>query len=383
MNNKVLVICSSALFPTNSGDKIYSLDQLKTLAKKFDVVFVNVVEEEYDEDLNRNSLKELCSSIYFFKETYINQGVTALKSFASGKPSIVTRSKYLEHITSSLSEIIKREKPMFALVDHLRSSIYLDPKTIKTYLVEHNDEVRIFEQNSKVSYNPVVKITYAILMRLLRKYRDNYYSHVEKVIFISSFDYSEDFKNAVFLKNLMIRFDHKEYTIPNSNSEVKNILFCGSMHWHPNLNGVKWFLENVYEKLGKNINVLIVGRHIPDTLRKYESERIKMFSDVPSMEEFFLKSDIFFVPILTGGGINIKVLEALSYGIPIVTTEFAVRGYDGLNFLEPSNDPDGFANRIENLLNNQDALNQLKNKELEFYKNYTENAERDFLSFLA
>ncbi len=44
------------------------------------------------------------------------------------------------------------------------------------------------------------------------------------------------------------------------------------------------------------------------------------------MEEYFLESDIFFVPMLSGGGINIKVLEALSYGIPIVASDFSLRG---------------------------------------------------------
>lgn len=383
MNNKVLLICSSALFPTNSGDKIYSLNQLKTLSKRFEIILVNVIEEEFDEELNRNNLQEFCSEIYFFKEVYINQGVTALKSFMSGKPSIVTRSKYFDEITGALKGILEKEKPRFVLVDHLRSSIYLDPTSVKSYLVEHNDEVRIFEQNSKVSYNPVVKVTYGILAKLLRKYRDYYYSKIEKVIFISSFDYSEEFKNAVFLNNLMIRFDHQEYQIPNLGANKKNILFCGSMHWHPNLTGVNWFMENVFEKLNNDVNVLIVGRHIPESLLKYQSDRVKMFSDVPSMEEFYLKSDIFFVPILTGGGINIKVLEALSYGIPIVTTEFAIRGYSETDFLAPSNSPEDFASRINLLLESPEKIEELKDKELDYYKKYTENAENDFLSFFS
>ncbi len=382
MKNKALLVCSSPLFPTNSGDKIYSLNQLKSLAIKYDVIFVNVVTEKYDEELNREQLAIICFKVYIFNDIYLNQGLTAIKSFFSKKPSIVTRSKNLNQINSALKDIIQKEKPDLAVIDHLRSSIYLNPTSIKTYLVEHNDEVRIFKQNYKVSSNPVVKGTYYFLHKFLKKYRDRYYQAVEKVIFISSFDYSDDFKNTRILKNLMIRFEHKKYQIPNLNAPKKNILFCGSMHWHPNLTGIRWFLDNVFDELQENINVLIVGRHLPDSLRKYESDRIQMFSDVPSMEEFFLKSDIFFVPIRTGGGINIKILEALSYGIPIVSTEFSVRGYEGLDFLEPTNDAGEFASRINLLINDPIQMEAMKNRELDYYQKYIEDGEKDFLNLL-
>ncbi len=100
------------------------------------------------------------------------------------------------------------------------------------------------------------------------------------------------------------------------------------------------------------------------------------------MEEFFLKSDIFFVPIRTGGGINIKILEALSYGIPIVSTEFAVRGYEGLEFLEPTNDAGEFVSRINLLIDDSEQLDVLKNQELDYYQNYIEDGEKDFLYLL-
>ncbi len=382
MKDTVLLICSSALFPTNSGDKIYSLNQLKVLSKKFEVVLVNVIEEEFDEELNLSNLQKFCSKIYFFKETYFNQGFTALKSFYSGKPSIITRSKHKETITARLNQIIIDEKPGFVLIDHLRSSIYMDPNTIKTYLIEHNDEVKIFEQNYKVSLNPGVKITYFILTQLLKQYRDNIYRLLEKIIFISSFDFSDNFKNAHILKKLMIRFDHKEYQIPNRESSRKNILFCGSMHWHPNVKAIQWFLDNVFDKLQKNVNVIIVGRHIPKSLMAHESERILLYSDVPSMEEYFLKSDVFFVPMLTGGGINIKMLEALSYGIPIVATDFSLRGYEGLEFLEPTNNAEEFASKINHLINNPDQALLLQEKELEYYRQYVGDSETDFLNLL-
>lgn len=149
---------------------------------------------------------------------------------------------------------------------------------------------------------------------------------------------------------------------PNSTIDI---FYVASNNPH-NLNAAKWFFDKVYPLLPKNIQITVVGRVnqvIPDL------PNVTKVTFAEDLKDYYEKTKITICPMLTGTGLKIKVVESLSYGIPVVCNE---RGVDGLsskinNGCLVSNNPKEFSNYIIELLNNELIYKQQVDNAKEFF----------------
>lgn len=156
------------------------------------------------------------------------------------------------------------------------------------------------------------------------------------------------------------------------------VIFVGSNNPH-NVLGMNWFLQEVTPHLN-NIKVHVIGKicqEIPD------APNITKHGIVDSLDEIYQNAKIAICPMLSGTGIKIKVLEALSYSLPVITNR---RGVDGLinknsNGCIVCNTPKEFAESIFNMLNNND-LYSIKKQEAQkyFQQNHTQEKEKQVLN---
>lgn len=130
---------------------------------------------------------------------------------------------------------------------------------------------------------------------------------------------------------------YKKMTNLNRKPNHKDILFFGAMSRKENYLSAKWFIDNVLPKLSDiDIRFVVLGNNPPELLKKYESERIHITGFVDSIDSYFAESLCFVAPLLLGAGIKIKVLEALSSGIPVLTNDIGIEGipvHDGKEFI--------------------------------------------------
>lgn len=128
--------------------------------------------------------------------------------------------------------------------------------------------------------------------------------------------------------------------------------FVGPSKQLPNSVGVKWFLENCWEKLlsiDSNYHLRIVGNWREDQKKELQNKyaNLEFTGFVKDLSEV-VKETIMIVPLTIGSGIRMKILEAASMGIPVVTTTVGVEGIPMVNekhcLIEDT--PDGFINAI-------------------------------------
>jgi polysaccharide biosynthesis protein PslH len=117
-------------------------------------------------------------------------------------------------------------------------------------------------------------------------------------------------------------------TQPLSNAKAFDVGIIGSWGWKPNLEGLEWFLEQVYPQLPASISIHIAGRGAEWLTQKYPN--IQYHGFVPNAQEFMAQAKVVAIPTLTGGGIQIKTLDAIASGSPIVATPIALRGITDL-----------------------------------------------------
>ena len=104
------------------------------------------------------------------------------------------------------------------------------------------------------------------------------------------------------------------------------ILFVGSL-FYANVHGIKWFVNNVMQNF-PDIILEIVGNDMQKIKSQVERQNVKVYSSVPSLQEYYNHANLVVMPIFTGGGMKVKTAEALMYGKTIIGTPEAFCGYD-------------------------------------------------------
>ncbi|RNA63645.1 glycosyltransferase [Chryseobacterium nematophagum] len=197
----------------------------------------------------------------------------------------------------------------------------------------------------------------------------------EEINNLAKFDHvvtiSED-EHLVFKKFLGEKVKNIPPSFPlhfekNSSDKKYDLIFIGSENIF-NIKSMQWFFDNVYPLFPTPLNIIVIGR-ICKHLEKREGVELVEFSE--SLEEYYHQSKISICPMLEGTGIKIKVIEALSYGLPIVGTERAIDGFSSktLNGCLISDNPEIFKDKIMSLLQDQLYYQTMKNQAEEYFKN--------------
>lgn len=176
-----------------------------------------------------------------------------------------------------------------------------------------------------------------------------------------------------FIKNVkLVPFSptlNLDYTFSKT-KRTFDIIYVASENPH-NIKSAKWFFEKVYPLLDQNFKILIIGKICKHVLDYKNVVKINFVEDLSTE---YLNSKISICPMLTGTGVKIKVLEALSFGLPIVTN---LRGVDGLvnknkNGCIVCDDEIHFAENISNLLNDEVFFYEKSKEALDFFNtNYS------------
>jgi len=118
-------------------------------------------------------------------------------------------------------------------------------------------------------------------------------------------------------------------TPPKGNTGVYPLTFIGSFDWMPNLQGVEWFFSEVWSKLAPvfpDATLQIAGKKMPAHIKALQSPQVQPLGEVADAHRFMLDGGVMIVPIVSGSGIRIKILEGMALGKCIIATPIAAEG---------------------------------------------------------
>jgi len=191
-------------------------------------------------------------------------------------------------------------------------------------------------------------------------------NHFDEIFVISV---EENYLFSQFVKKEVITLSHIIENKFSKTTEHKkyDLIYVASSNSH-NIVSANWFFNEVYPLLNEEINILVIGRicdHISDL------GNVTKLPFVDSLDEYYSTSKVAICPMLTGTGLKIKVVEALSFGVPVVCN---VRGVDGMsnktnNGCLVANIPQEFASNIELLLNDKVKYAEISEYGKEYFIN--------------
>jgi glycosyltransferase involved in cell wall biosynthesis len=147
----------------------------------------------------------------------------------------------------------------------------------------------------------------------------------------------------------------------------RNILTLGTLHYPPNADGIRWFVQEVFENVRRQdpqATLTIVGKNPPQDFLALAAERpdaVKVTGYVPDLRPYMEQAALLVVPVRVGSGMRVRILEALAYGMPTVTTTIGLEGIEARNGEEVlvADDPQAFSDAVLRLLQDEDLRTKL------------------------
>ena len=156
------------------------------------------------------------------------------------------------------------------------------------------------------------------------------------------------------------------------NLEYPSVFHIGSMEWAPNQEALLWFLESCWPRIHENYPTLkfyVAGRNAPDWLiQKLDRPNVVFKGEVDDAYDFMNSKAIMVVPLFSGSGMRIKIIEGLALGKSIVSTSIGAEGIDIENrkHLLIANTSDEFIQAVSELVENRNLHDELGRNAIDF-----------------
>jgi len=228
----------------------------------------------------------------------------------------------------------------------------------RSHNIEHQVWQRLAQQKSDL-----FKKWY--LRMLARRVKDYELQQLNKVDAIAVFT-AED-KNTILsygtsipVEIFPVGIDLTLYKPDFSRTEFPSLFFLGSLDWLPNREGIEWFIDNFHKDLTDGdlrVKFYVAGHNIPDRFDDYEvMGKIFIQGEVDDAFEFVNSKSIMIVPLLSGGGMRVKIVEGMAMQKCIISTSL---GAEGINFengtnIIIANDQEEFYNAIERCITDEE-----------------------------
>ena len=132
----------------------------------------------------------------------------------------------------------------------------------------------------------------------------------------------------------------------------------GAMDWIANRAGIKWFIEKAWPQVRRQVpdfEFYFAGRKMPEEFTKLQVPGVHCLDEVASAEDFIADKKILIVPLWSGGGIRVKILEAMAAGKVVITTNTGIKGIEarsGEHYMQ-ARKPEDFARAIKWCIDNK------------------------------
>jgi glycosyltransferase involved in cell wall biosynthesis len=374
---KILQLCKKFPFPLRDGESIAVSSMSKALSElgcEVSLLAMNTTKHHTD-------LEKLPEDFSFFKEIRAVEVDNQVRAWPALKNIFSTDSFHISRFVSEtykqeLIDILQKDNYDIIQLETLYLTPYLD--TIKKYskaivvMRAHNIESEIWERITENTEFLPKKIYLEHLTKKLKNYELQHLNDYDYLVTVSDRDLAQ-FKKLGYKNGAMsspIGLNLKSYAAEAKTDEY-DIGFIGTMDWRPNEEGVEWFIQKVFpliQKENKEAKLHIAGRSSGRFLKEWSSDRVIVHGEVESASAFMSQCKLMMVPLFSGSGTRVKILEAMAMKKAIVSTSIGIEGIEATNekHVLIKNEPQAFADAILHLLNDKEAREDLGNNAYDF-----------------
>lgn len=342
---------------------------------------------------------EICEEVTAVEIDTTIRLLPALNAFLFSKLPYNIKRFLSENFAEKLLSQLKKEQYDVIQLEGVYLGLYLDliKQTTRTPVVlrAHNVEYKIWERLAQEEPFFLKKWYYNHLAQRGKVFEQNVLPNFDGIVAISDID-AQQFQQLGYRGKstaIPIGIDFQKFAqFESIQPENKSVCFVGSLEWQPNIQGLQWFLTQVWENVltqFPDAHFHIAGKNPPKHLLQAKFPNVHIHGYVPDAREFVRKYGLFVVPILSGSGIRIKILEALALKKCVITTPQGAEGIALTNAQHAliAQSPQEFSQAIITCLNDTNYSAQIEQNGYQFVREYYSwdkviNAYVDFYNIL-
>lgn len=368
---RILWLKTGPLHPLDTGGKLRTYHLLRELKRRNEVTYYSLKEsqmpldsevlraaEEYSDHQRWFDWSEVSKeSVGFYLDLMRNH-------FTSRRPYVIDKYR-----SKAMSEAIFQADQAggfdVIVCDFLTPAVNLMPRqphptNTPTLLFQHNVEAQIWERMANTSGHWLKRRYLTGQWRRMQRFESVSCAAVTSVVGVSTVDcrrMREDYGLNNVLGSVPTGVDIDYFAQRESAPAGKELVFLGSMDWLPNIDAIEYFVEAIWSRVKQahpDVTLSIVGRRPTAAVKALAArdEAISVTGTVPDVRPHCESAAAVIVPLRVGGGTRIKIYEAMSMGLPVVSTSIGAEGLDvtdGKNILI-GDDPESFARAINGML---------------------------------
>ena len=364
---KLLVVMTHNPFPPLDGSSVVAFNNMKHLSKRHQIDFIclqsqqdsNCVAEfvEHQEWVSRKVISGLAKWVNYF--LYMLKGVpSSVSAFASNELKVAVK------------RTIESKQYDAILLFEMKAIQYIPLSFYKKLIVNIEDpqSIKLSRMAKLPVYSMSQRIKWFALAKLTGCYEKKHFHKIAKVLLLSTSDIrdmyqQEKYSNLAHVVYGVARRDSNQILGYTDRDRV--IILSGSMYHQPNVDGALFFLENIFPLILKafpSAILWIVGanpdQRIIEASTKYGMQ-VDITGKVDDMTAYIKRATVSICPVRLKVGVQTKILEALSWGTPVVTTSAGNSGIGGVSGsqLWVEDEPKQFAQRVVELLQGDRWIN--------------------------
>lgn len=373
---RILFLAHLLPWPLEGGGQIKSYHTLRALSERYDVKVIALIRREQEREFAAR-LEPFCKNgvdCYLLKRGVLRNIAHALSALVTKKSFLITRDNQFE---LDITLRIKHFQRFFDAVhvDHLQMAQYVSSRlpemNATVVLDQHNVEHRIIRRIAETSgANPLLRWYAGVEWPKLRDFELGAMRRADATLTVSDADRDAFLSLAPDLTGKIeivpIGVDTDYFAVAERAPDARTVLSIGTMSWLPNVDAMRWFTSEILPFVREKtpgVRVSIVGANPAKeivALGKRDAN-ISVTGTVPDVRPYAKECSVFVVPLRSGSGMRVKILNALSMGLPVVSTTVGAEGIavtHGENILI-ADTPRKFADAVCRVLNDREFADRL------------------------
>ena len=366
---KILQLCNKPPLPAIDGGCIAMNNITQGLLNdghKVKILTIFTPKHDFNPHLYSQQYLDQTNIEGVFVDTNVNI-VDAFASFMTSDSYNITRF-FSPDFDIKLTRLLKAEKYDVVHLESLFMTPYLH--TIRRYssapvvLRAHNVEYVIWEKLASGKFHFAKKTYLKYLSAKLKRYELSMLSAVNGIAAISDEDVHRIVQMGIKkpLTNIPFGIDLEKY-IPSTKEPEMALFHIGSMEWSPNVEGIRWFLENVWSLIHERyptLKLYLAGKGLSNATH-FQYPNVVCVGEVENAVEFMNSKSIMIVPLLSAGGIRVKIIEGLALQKAIISTPIGADGIHCENgkHLFIAQSPEEWIQAIDQLVSKPELIKQL------------------------
>lgn len=283
-----------------------------------------------------------------------------------------------------LRDLLKEKKFDLIQLEGLYLSPYIpvirEHTSAPVALRAHNIESEIWERTAALS-SGLKKWYLRNLAGRILNFEKKWLNSYDLLVPITSRD-GEWFNTAGNQKPVHISpagIDSSLYRLTHDEPEFPSLFHIGSLDWSPNQEGLIWFLSRIWPTVHlkhPGLNLYIAGRNAPAWLvSKFQEQNVVYLGEVEDAHSFIRSKSVMIVPLFSGSGMRIKIIEGMALGKAIVSTPIGAEGLpviSGENILIAEK-PEEFIRCLDEVIENKSRCEQLGSRAEKYVREHFDN----------